>query len=81
MKNKIIALVLAALIGVAGYGTKSYTVDEAVEVVSDTNKAVESCEALLRGQGFKTSQPAPTATATVKVINQDGEAVSEKPVQ
>lgn len=81
----VLSFAVAGVIAVAGYFTKAYTVDEAVAVVTDTAKATEACESLLKGQGFKTADPVETGAAsgtavvtTTTVVDDNGEAVKEK---
>ena len=55
----IMALVAGVIIAAGGYFTKTYTLDEAVEVALDADKASVACETLLNGQGYVVEAPEP----------------------
>lgn len=53
----ILGFVVAGIIAAGGYFTKAYTVSDAVEVVTNAEKAADVCERLLQGQGYEVKTP------------------------
>lgn len=53
----IVGFVLAGVIAAGGYFTGDYTASQATEIVTDSAKASEACESLLKGQGYDITLP------------------------
>ena len=56
----ILGFAVAGVIAAGGYFTNEYTTSQAIEIVTNAEKAASACETLLAGQGFTIKEPTTT---------------------